>query len=319
MWYVRLLLLLAAPSAVFAQPPQTASTPPPPTGTTKAAPKTEPETEADKTVRQAAEKLDAIEFVSARMRQLIRYADQNIVAAGSYKRGPGHRVRVEFTVQSGEASASRLHVCDGTNGYTYEKSLETEAVRKFDIRQILPLIERKQLPAEVRQQLLFQLPVAKPGDMLRGYLKDVSFTKVAKKIQNQTNVMVVEGQWKPAVLARLTGKPDAKVDDVQGLTPQFVSLTLDEKSGWPLRIELFRRDKQALYKPVYVLEFLDLALGTKLADKEFAFAVPPNLVAQDITVALVQQLQTLPDVGAATTPPASVTAPPAGTPPAIKQ
>jgi hypothetical protein len=120
------------------------------------------------------------------------------------------------------------------------------------------------------------------------------------------------------VLTRLTGKPDAKVDDVQGLTPQFITLTLDEKTGWPLRIELFRRDKQALYKPVYVLEFLDLALGAKLADKEFAFAVPPNLVAQDITVALVQQLQTLPDAGTSA-PPAANSTPPAANPPATKQ
>jgi outer membrane lipoprotein-sorting protein len=249
------------------------------------------ESEADKFVRASADKLENLDHISAKMRQVIHFPDQDITATGIYKRGPNHRGRIELDVQTGEAAGKRIQVCDGKTAYIYEKLLDAEDVKKIDIRQVITMLERKEIVPDVRTFFMARLPLVRPADMLRGYLNVVTFTKMTPQEVGKRKVVVVEGQWKDEVLASLAGKANATPNDLPGLTPQRIRVVFDAESRWPLRIELFRRDEHALFKPIYSLEFPDLELGKKLPDQDFTWQVPTHLIPQDLTPLLLQELK----------------------------
>lgn len=250
-----------------------------------------PESDADKFVRESADKIEKLDHIAAQMRQTIHYPDQDIITTGTYKRGPSHRGRIELDVRSAEAVGKRIQVCDGKVAFIYEKLLDKEEVRKLDIRQILAAIERKDVPNDLRTAFTAQLPLVRPADMLRGYLNTVTFTEKKSQELGKRKAVVVEGHWKNEALQSLTGRPNATINDLPGLTPQRVRVFFDEDTRWPLRVELFRRDAQALYKPIYILEFPDLQIGKPVPEKDFLFEVPTHLVALDLTPTILAQIK----------------------------
>ena len=300
-------------SQINAQPPAPANPAPKPAAktapspTTKAAPlaaqtsppkEKETETETDKFVAGAADAVDKIEYVSAEIRQVVRVADQEIPAKGIYKKGPGYRTRLELEVGLDDLISRRLRISDGTTGYFYEKILETERVDKLDVGQVMALIERKEMPLEIRQQLLLQLPVLRPGEMMRGFLKTLTFSRKAAGYlgENKVPVIVVEGHWKKDSVVALLGNPAVEsIDDLGGNIPQYVRLYLEEKSKWPLRIEMFRRDATAEYKPIFTLEFQKFAIVDSIPEQEFQWTPPPKVTPRDLTAEIVRSLGSLKD------------------------
>lgn len=291
----------AADSAAPAALPQT-----PETQAAQSLPNTQPaeppETEADKFVKAAAEKLDAIEYVSAKISQTIRAGGSPVLATGSYRCGPNYRSMFELDVKLGEATAKRINASDGKTGMIYEKLLDKESLVTFQIGEVMPLVENRELPPEVKRQVLLQLPFVKPGDMLRGYLESIRFDKMSDATLGENNrpVTLIEGSWKEAIVPVVAQNGNVKnVKDIVGDTPQFARLYLDKETSFPLRIELFRRDDKAEYKPIFVLDFLEVK-SEKLPDSDFTFIPPEKLQAVDITSSMVTQLNQFPEKPGAT-------------------
>jgi hypothetical protein len=178
--------------------------------------------------------------------------------------------------------------------------------------QVLPLIERKELPIQNKRRLLSQLPILDSGEMLRGYLASVTFDRKTEREMGKDQkrkVVVVEGHWRKRALDSLVGgQPTNDLASLGGNLPQYVRLYLDQETSWPLKIELFRRDKQAEWKPIFVLEFPNIAIGAKIPDADFAFTPPKNVQVQDVTaewIGLLQNLKDKPGAPPAPTAPAS--------------
>ena len=150
---------------------------------------------------------------------------------------------------------------------------------------------------EVKRDLLLRLPFAAPGDMLRGMLESMQFgpaTETTLGEQPSRPTLLFEGAWKEAMLPVVAQNGNArKIDDLAGSTPQYARVYLDKETLFPLRIELFRRDRNAEYKPIYTLEFVDIS-NEKIADSDFTFIPPEKVVPVDITTQLVASLSSLP-------------------------
>lgn len=282
------------------------------TPTPNPAPAPEPETDADKFVRAAADQIDKIEHVDGKIRQTVKVSERKIESKGLYQRGPGYRCRFELDIDLGDATGKRLIVCDGQTGYLYRKVLEVEELQMIQLAKVLDLLKKKDLPSQNRRRVLSQLPVVEPGDMLRGYLGTVTFTKVTDKTigEPRRKVKVVEGQWRKRAVESLVGRQGVTdLESLGGNMPQYVRLYLDAETSWPLKIELFRRDKEAEWKPVFTLEFPDVVLGRPVPEAQFHYTPPKKPIAQDVTSDWVNFLQAIKDKPSA---PGKATPPSAG-------
>lgn len=263
-----------------------------------AEPKTSQPTEADKFLSQAADAIDRIEYLSARMLQTIHAGGRTIQATGLMKKGPGHRGRVDLSVDVAGAQGTRINASDGSTCYLYEKLFDQEACQTFDVRQVVPLLESRDMPPEFRQQRFMDLPFVSTADMLRGYQKTIQFESMSEGTVGETSpraVVVVEGSWKSDWIPLVAQNPNVRsIDDLPAPVPQYLRVSIDKETNFPLSIELYRKDKQAEYKPIYRLDFLEVRTD-KLEDSEFAFTCPENLTPVDVTSQLVDELGRLPE------------------------
>ncbi len=296
---------LLALSAILAQTaseatPPTSPEPPPAAASPNQSPATESaptESEADKQIRAAADQIDAIEFFSAKLRQSIRAGGKTVLSTGVYRRGPDGRSYFQLDVELGKSTAKRIHASDGKTGIIYEKLLENESLQTFLVAEVMPLMESRIMTQEVKRDLLLRLPFAAPGDMLRGMLESMRFgpaTETTLGEEPSRPTLLFEGEWKEAMLPVVAQNGNArKIDDLGGSTPQYARVYLDKETQFPLRVELFRRDRKAEYKPIYTLEFIDVS-NQKIADTDFTFIPPDKVVPVDITTQLVASLSSLP-------------------------
>jgi outer membrane lipoprotein-sorting protein len=296
---------LLALSAILAQPATEATSPPNPESTPAAATpspapatdSTPTESEADKQIRAAADQIDAIEFFSAKLRQTIRAGGKTVLSTGIYRRGPDGRSYFELDVTLGKSAAKRIHASDGKTGIIYEKLLDNETLQTFLVAEVIPLMESRVMTQEVKRDLLLRLPFAAPGDMLRGMLESMRFapaTETTLGDEPTRAALLYEGEWKEAMLPVVAQNGNArKIDDLAGSTPQYARIYLDKETQFPLRVELFRRDRKAEYKPIYTLEFVDVS-NQRIADADFTFVPPDKVVPVDITTQLVASLSSLP-------------------------
>lgn len=283
------------PAAPAPPVPPSAPAPPPKTPEQLAI-----ENKAINFIEACIKRIDTITYVSAELREVIYVADRTIESTGIYLRGPDQRMRLELEVDIGDAVGKRIQVSDGKTGFQFRRILEQEDVWRVDLSQVLPVLAQKDLPPVLRREMLAQLPLLEPGQMLRGYLDEVVFTAVSnRRLGDETAgrpVTVVEGHWNQRVVDTLVGKPTGgDVNALGGSMPQYVRLVLDDESGWPLRVELFRRDKRAEFEPVFVLEFNKLVLNEPIADEKFSFIPPEKLNPQDVTGIWLARLQQLPN------------------------
>lgn len=255
------------------------------------------DTEAEKYLKAAADKLDKYDFVSAQIRQVVRVGEQQIESTGIYEKGPQFRARFELNVSLGDAVGKRISICDGKVGYRYQKILDSETLETFKMDELVGLLEQKEIPEQARNTLDVLLPMLHPGKMLRSYLDTATFDKMSGGEWGGRRVQVLEGNWTSPVVQQLVGAPVADLTQIGGDLPQYLRIYLDEESGWPIRVALFRRDKSAEYKPLFVLEFLKLSIGKPIPDENFQFVPPPNVVPQDVSNNLLLSLRTLKDKG----------------------
>lgn len=310
MCYVPIVLITLS---CFAQGPQSAQTNLPESSAQSAPPsaaeavvpettaqaETTPESEVDKFLRETADKIDKIPYVSADIAQTIRFADREIKATGIYKKGPDYRLRFELNVDMGDAVGKRIQVCNGKMGYRYEQLADTQVLHSFDVAAIVPLVERKDLPVQAKEQILTAIPFLKPGDMLRGFLRTLTFTEKEESTignEHKRDVLILQGHWKKELLQSITGSPNVPpLEEFGQGFPQYARVYLDKETGWPIRIELYHQNNFARLKPIFRLEFLKVTFTDKLPEDAFAFTIPKDVAPLDVTTQLVAQLQSIPD------------------------
>jgi outer membrane lipoprotein-sorting protein len=262
----------------------------------------ESETPAERVVREAADAVDGLEYLSVRVKQTIRAAGKTLESTGVYRRGPNFRSRLDLLVDVGAEVARRVNASDGRTCTLYEKILDAETYETFDVRRVMPLFETRDVSPEIRQQyFLFRLPFASPGEMLRGYLSSMRFESTSDGVLGDPPrpVVVVEGRWRddqiPIVAQNQTAK---RLDDLPEGAPQYIRLHLDKETRFPIRVELYRKDKKGAYKPLFQLDFTEVSTE-KVPDSEFIFDAPTTAQPVDRTDEMVDFLNQFPEKAAA--------------------
>lgn len=258
----------------------------------------ESETPAESIVREAADAVDGLEYLSVRVKQTIRAAGKTVESTGVYQRGPNFRSRLDLLVDVGAGVARRVNASDGGTCTLYEKILDAETYETFDVRRVMPLFETREVGPEIRQQyFLFRLPFASPGEMLRGYLSSMRFESTSEAVLGDPPrpVVVVDGRWRddqiPIVAQNQTAK---RLEDLPEGAPQYMRLHLDKETRFPVRVELYRKDKKGAYKPLFQLDFTDVSTE-RVPDSEFVFDAPTTARPVDRTEEMVDFLNQFPE------------------------
>jgi outer membrane lipoprotein-sorting protein len=261
------------------------------------APPAEPETPADKIVKEAAKKLEKVKWVSAKIHMKSQTDQTPLILTGTYRRGPDYRIRVELETKRGEAFGRKVQVCDGKTVFWDESVLESRTIRLLELRSILDEIEKKVIPAETYEQIIKSIGIQMVPDptlMLNGYLAQVTFTNSAVGPSfGGRKTTVVEGHWRKAVIARITNNPGATSIEQLGAYPQYVRLVIDDVTGFPLRFEIYLRTNTVEYKPIVEIEFQEPAFPESLPDAEFAYRskLPTNVPTADVTQQMLATLR----------------------------
>ena len=314
----------AEPPAATAQPPATPAEPaaqitevapgaePPPAAADAAAAAPdepviplEPETAGDTFLQEMADRLDRVEFLSADFEQAVQLDTRQVVTDGRIRHAPGDRSLMEVTLEHSDVAGRRLDVSDGQTAYRVEEVAGNLVAMRYDVAQILA--EARTKPEGVLREVRRLLPLMSLGDRLRGYVADFTFGEPADATftfgepadatfgDGGRAVKVVEGQWrKRAIAALLDSKdPAVSVEQLPGQTPQFIRVTIDQQTGYPLKTELFRRTAKAEYKPLVTLTVTDFATPEDLPDATFAYTPPADADVRDQTAEFVNRLKAI--------------------------
>ncbi len=224
---------------------------------------------------------------------------------GVYKRlndGPNSKCWIEIETKKGDSTGKHLQVCDGTYLHIFKQLLNDEMLESIKVKEIYALFDEREIPAVELKNLRTMFEgnfVPNPEAMLRGYRGSIDFKTITK---NQTvggrSTTMVEGHWNKAALTRMTKGATANptIESLPAGQAQYIRVFLDDETGWPLRAELFFRNKELEMTPVYIIEFKEIKFPPTLADSEFKYEVPtkeknPKVNIQDMTVRIKSMLQ----------------------------
>lgn len=255
-------------------------------------------------VRDAVKKLKALTGVSAELVQEVDLLGCRFTAKGTYQRAGLGKVRTElrFTVRGSGPKLFEhelLEVCDGTTWWQKVRMPASLQYRKVDLAKLGEEVEKLKLDAQTMET--FKLQRFGFGGMFGLVQGAVEFADLAIDPNSSTDKhWVVRGRVsKPVIVQMRQAFPDPKGKPrLPKRVPQICHLTIDKRTGWPVRVELATEANPVAgrEKPyTIVLTTSKLRLGLTFPEKTFAFAPPAehkDRVA-DITRSVVQELQVL--------------------------
>ncbi|MBS0211028.1 MAG: hypothetical protein JSS27_18950 [Planctomycetes bacterium] len=208
--FAALALSLVAPSSALTAPPAVAASASKPDKSTPAAP-----VSGEALLRQAIDRIDRTNGVSAKVRQQAELMDQRMIGSGIYLQGPAgsQLMRFELRASVGSQDASLQQVCDGEFLWTLRRTDATPLLRRVDVREV-----RKQFDAGAGQggRAAPTLGLGGLPQLLRALNESFQFTHVSPTQLAGVPMWAVQGTWKQAAAAQLA--PDQK-DKILGGAP----------------------------------------------------------------------------------------------------
>lgn len=215
--------------------PPTKPTPPPP-------PKEDPE--AVKFLDQAITKVEKLSWVETTLWEQIHLHGALFQAEGSYLAGPGQRLHLDLKVNAGGVTGKLELVCD-ENMVLWEAhrvgSGDRVVDRKVELKKVVesirdPALKEEQL-AKVKEELLHNQSFAWVTPLIKALKERLVLTKVEKNLKwkdrdsgTEHEVVQLTGAWKQ-------DKQLPPADNWPPFVPRECRLMLDEKTGWPYRLE----------------------------------------------------------------------------------
>jgi len=95
--------------------------------------------------------------------------------------------------------------------------------------------------------------------------------------------VIVQGRWKPEYQNRW---PKGKDDSLPSFIPDFVRITVDRQTHFPVRIVYVKRvveKEKKVHRPLVSLKFSNIDFDKPIGDQEFTFEPGEGVIPQDIT------------------------------------
>lgn len=297
----------ATPPAGAAKPPAAGP------GQPAAAPASEPPTEFDKAVDEAAAKVGALKSVAADVTQSVDMLDQQFKVKGRYLRAPDHRIYLRLEVSGlADAGGTLLQVCDGKTLWDYSQILDGQSYRKIEVGQIFEKLKSPELDNELRSQIVSQLGFAGPEQLLIGLRKVVKFDLKEPGTLDNREVWVFHGEWKSRDGLLPSGQQYPAALPLPPFVPNDVKLYLGKADGWPYKVEFVGRRPSVVMdnrkvgpdgrvigskssvqevRPTRItLLYNNVQLNPELKLEEFVFTAPAGAQVVDATPNLVSAL-----------------------------
>ncbi len=165
-------------------------------------------------VAQAAQRLLRAPGIEAKTRQRVNIFDQQLVGSGTYlqlAQGPRLLLKLDLKLQLGEESTSLRQISDGDFLWVLRRQKDQTSVSRVNMRRLLEAAAKAE-PTVVPPSLW--LALGGVPRLLSQLEENFQFRAPQPLVIGNLPVWSVEGEWKPAVLARLL--PDQKDDILAG-------------------------------------------------------------------------------------------------------
>ena len=262
-------------------------------------------TQAERIFSSSLAMLGRAESFSARLRQKVRIGDRVLVGTGRYVqsgRGEDQRYRFESSLTADSETFQLLEVGDGLFAWTHRHyGSEPPQLERLDIRRVREKLVQLRAPdattatpylgglqrslAALRQW--FRLVTAEPGQI------------------GDTPVWIVDGRWRPALLAALQPDLATAANRPEGIAPG----ELPDGVPWSVRFCIGRTDLvpyrvewlavpgrrpvgDALPEPIAILELQEVRIGGAIDAGSFVYK-PAAEGLVDLTESYVATLSLL--------------------------
>jgi hypothetical protein len=248
----------------------------------------------------AIAELERHETISARLRFRVDVMGERLTGSGNYLQGPWQYrlLRLEANVQAGDQLCGLQQVCDGQRLWTRRQVFDNPQLSYIEIAPVLAALAKA--PAADATTLTSDLGLGGLPRLLRSLERSFDFTGVEEGMRGTLPMLLLRGQWKPEMLARLL--PDqaqaiqagqaANVTLLPAQVPDQVALYLGRDDLFPYCVEYLRTERaipqgrEAQFvgqaRPLLVLELFEVRLNPTLDSLQFVFN-PGDLKARDAT------------------------------------
>ncbi len=278
-----------------------------------AAPPTEAETFLDAAIKTIA----GLKTVSADIKQKVDMLDLRFDVTGRYRKGRDHRVYLRLKVSGlPDSNGETLQVCDGKVLWDFQQVLDSKSYRRIEIDQVFDKLKSPELDEALRQQVMTNLGIAGPEELLRGLRRTVHFNqpKTAETLKDGREVWVLRGDW--VNRDGLTGPGQTPIPPdgpLPAYVPSLVVVYLGQKDSWPYMVRFVGTQPTVLIdtRPIgpdgrrigskdsiqkvkatkITLNYENVIFNSNLSDDEFAFTAPSSARVDDQTQAVVSMLE----------------------------
>lgn len=223
--------------------------------------------------------------ISARMRQIARVGDKELVGAGQYVQqgiGEDQRFRFESSLAANAAAYTMLEVCDGLAFWSYQKHADLPpSLNRVDTRRVRAKLETATPPLAQADAITPHLGgVQRTLALIR---ESFRFHSVEGEDLDGMAVWRIEGRWHADRLVGLVPELAGKAVDGEvpaGLLPENmpwrVVLSIGKRELFPFRIEWLavRGPRPAANREpeqIAVLEFYDVRLDEPIDATAFVY------------------------------------------------
>lgn len=250
---------------------------------------------------QARERLRAYTTIRTDIVETVLFGARRYRAEGKFLQGPDRQIRLEYQVSVPGADGkpiegALLEVSDGNIMQTsYRIGTELRVTRR-DLKQILEAIARN--PSMNSEMQASRLGLGGLPSLLASLEKSMVFNSVGTEEIQGTSFLVLKGGWSQEYLDKLRPKESERLP---GYIPDFVWIYFDEASLFPRRVFYLKEDG-GKPTPMMTLDFLNIQTNVPVESEEFFFVPPKDVVVQDITTQMIEQIESAAATPAAETP-----------------
>lgn len=233
----------------------------------------------DQVLQAAMAALQRYDTVTARLRYRASLFGESLSGTGVYAQGPVryNLVRLQLTLQHGDATSALVQVCDGKHLWTHRELLGEQKVTRLDAERVLEALQGAAPAAASPQALaLGGLP-----RWLQGLALSFEFTSMQDSELGSLPMRVLRGQWRPKKLGRLLPAQKAaleaggplNVNDLPEHVPDHVLVYLGRDDLFPYRLE-FRKsasEESPRDRALVTVELFDIQANNPIDTRQFVY------------------------------------------------
>lgn len=262
---------------------------------------------AQKTIQQAIAAQYQWRSVVARMRTEIQLFDQRLVGSGLYMQGPAQHgtFRLELRIKTDHAISALLQVCDGRQFWSYRQLSDRRSLEWIDAARVSAALARRGEDRVAGTPAMPTVPTAGLGvggvpRLLRSMDESFHFRTVNEGRLETLPVWILEGTWKPELLAELLPEQRGAIEagqaaDLRKLpaqVPDRVAVFLGRDDLFPYRLVYYRdhpgeKEWEAAGRaqpsaPMVTLEWFEVRFDVPL-DRNQLYYNPGDAKYDDVT------------------------------------